>query len=108
MQNSGLKDGGHVLVECSNCRAILLDVWKTRPHEAETWRLKASCPFCGEDSFPVEVQGGFHVGGYGEIKGDDPDSDWPSTAVDSSEINGNTFLFRVVKATPDAKPIKRR
>lgn len=104
----GLKDGGHVLVECSNCRAILLDVWITRPHEKETWKVRASCPFCGDESFPVTVKGGFHVGGYGQVKEDDPDSDWPSTVIDKSDIRGDLYYFKVIKATPDAKPIKKR
>lgn len=104
----GLKDGGHVYLTCSNCNAGLLDVWRTRPHEPEVWKLRCSCPFCGDKSFITEIQGGFHVGGYGVIKEDDETDDVPSTKIDHTDIHGDTFIFNVIKATANAKPVYRR
>lgn len=110
----GLQDGGHIYPACSNCRAILMDIFRTRPHETEVWKIQATCPFCPERngkperSFVVECHGGFHRGGYGEIKTDDPDEDVPSTIIDRYEYENETFVFITKKASPDAKPVYSR
>ena len=104
----GLKDGGHVYPSCSNCNAILMDIWRTRPHEPEVWKVRANCPFCGDKSFATEVQGGFHFGGFGLIKQDDEDDDIPSTTVESWDIQGDTFVFNIRKANEHAKPVYKR
>lgn len=103
----GLSDGGHTLLKCSNCEAILMDVWVTRPHESEEYRLRASCPFCGDKSFITKVKGGFHYGGFGKVKPDDPDQDIPSTIIEKFEQspNSNLFEFTILKANKDAKPV---
>jgi hypothetical protein len=85
-----------------------MDIWRTRPHEPETWKVKANCPFCGDESFTTDVKGGFHIGGYGVVKDDDPSSDVPSTKVDHFETEGETFKFFIVKARADAKPVRAR
>jgi len=102
-----LQDGNHIYPACSNCNAILMDIWRTRPHETETWKIRATCPFCGDSSFVIEVQGGFHIGGYGEIKEDDAEDDIPSTVVEEFQCDGDTFNFTIKKANPDAKPLTR-
>ncbi len=104
----GLTDGGHIYPACSNCRAILMDIFITRPHEKDVWKVKATCPFCGDASFAVEVKGGFHMGGYGVIKPDNEDEDIASTVVDSHQIIGDTIVFKIMKASANAKPIVRR
>lgn len=104
----GLVDGGHLYVHCSSCRAALLDVFRTRPHEPHRWKLKANCPFCGDVSFIVEVVGGFHIGGIALSPDDEPDEDRAvSTIVESSDINDDTFIFVVQKASSDARPVYR-
>ncbi len=105
-KSGGLEDGGHVLLRCSNCDAILMDIWRTRPHEPDTWKVKATCPFCGDCSFVQEIQGGFHIGGYGEVKEDGSD-DFPSTVIEEFTCEGDTFIYIIRKAHPDAKPLKR-
>lgn len=102
---SNLKDGGHVYLSCSNCNAILVDVYSTRPGEPQVWRLQAVCPFCGDKSFIKEVKGGFHFGGYGKIKEDDEEDDVPSTIVESTEIVNGVLIFEVKKANANAKPV---
>jgi hypothetical protein len=102
----GLKDNGHVIIECSNCNAGLVDIWKTRPYEPHSWKVKANCPFCGNSSFTKEIKGGFHQGGMALSKEDEPDEDSAvSTVVENFEIEGDTFVFNVKKAGPNAKPI---
>lgn len=102
----GLRDGGHTYINCSNCRAILLDVFVTRPHEPDVWKVKATCPFCGDESFIHEIQGGFHAGGFGVIKPDNVDDDIPSTIVSDIEI-GDCIVYRTAKANPGSKPAYR-
>lgn len=104
----GLSDGGHVYPSCSNCRATLMDIWITRPHEPEKYRIRALCPWCGDTSFVVTVQGGFHQGGYGVIKPDNEDEDVASTIVDRFEIIDGVLVFFVQKASAHAKPVVRR
>lgn len=60
---SGIQDGGHILIECSNCQCPLVDVWITRPHEESKYIFeKIRCPWCLDYSFQKEVKGGFHLG----------------------------------------------
>lgn len=104
----GLRDGGHIYPACSNCRALLMDIWVTRPHEPETYQIRATCPWCGDASFVVSVQGGFHQGGYGVVKADNEDEDVASTIVDHFEIIDGVLVFTIQKASTHAKPIIRR
>lgn len=110
----GLEDGGHVYISCSNCDAVLMDVWRTMPNAINphtkkvfSWVLIAKCPFCGDKSYQVPIEGIFHPGGYGKIKDDDPEQDIPSTVIESFDTNGNVVTFNIKKANKDAKPIRR-
>jgi hypothetical protein len=104
----GLKDGGHVYLACSNCRARAVDVFVTRPHEPEVWKLQANCDFCGDKTFLVEVKGGFHYGGVALSKDEEPDEDRAvSTIVESVDIQEDRFFFKTKKAHPNAKPTYR-
>lgn len=105
----GLKDGGHVYVRCSNCEAILMDLWKTLPKNGEKeikWKVRANCPFCGDKSFVHDVEGVFHKGGYGKVKEDDPNDDFPSTVIESEECVDGVFMFKILKANENAKPYR--
>jgi hypothetical protein len=84
-----------------------MDIWRTRPHEPDTWTICAKCPWCGDKSFDVEIVGGFHVGGYGRLKEDDDETDFPSTVVDFFESDDRKFTFHLKKASADAKPYYR-
>ncbi len=107
-KKTALQDGGHVYVSCSNCDACLMDIWITRPNETEVWNVIAECPFCGDKSYMVEIHGGFHPGGYGQIKEDDPEDDVASTNIGDVVTKGDTFHFKMMKASENAKPIKHR
>lgn len=86
-----------------------MDVWVTRPHEKNVWKVQAvGCPFCGDNSFVTKITGGFHFGGYGIQKGADVEESVESTAVEDSTIDNGVFKFKIVKASKDAKPIYRR
>jgi hypothetical protein len=109
----GLRDGGHVYPRCTNCNAILMDLWVNRPHETDVWKVRCNCPFCDErpesaslgGSFTVEVKGGFASGGYGVRKVDDETDEIVSTIADSWELEGDTFVFKVIKANKNARPL---
>lgn len=102
----GLSDGGHNLIKCSNCEAILMDVWVTRPHEPHTYKLRATCPWCNDKSFVVKVKGGFHQGGYGTQVGDDVEETVESTSVERYELDDSgVFNFFIMKASANAKPV---
>jgi len=110
----GLEDGGHVYISCSNCDATLMDIWRTMPNAINPqtqkpffWEIIANCPFCGDKSYKVPVEGIFHSGGYGKIKEDDPEQDIPSTVVEDFNSEGNVITFNIKKASEDAKPIRR-
>jgi len=111
----GLKDGGHVYLRCSNCNAILMDCWRTQPDAINprtgkvfTWKIRANCPWCGDQSFSTEVTGVIHIGGYGVPKEDNEDDDIPSTSIDPPDFDPdtNTFTFNVLKANEHAKPVR--
>lgn len=96
----GLKDLGHHYISCSNCNAMLLDIWVTQEIEKFS-RIQASCPFCGDQSFVAEVKGKFHAGGIGET--DDDDARLLTVIHDAlSESNKTVFVMR--KGFKDAKP----
>ena len=59
---SYLTDGEHVPVKCSNCNKLLCEAWITQPEFEMTSFITAYCPFCGDKSFKVKVEGAFHLG----------------------------------------------
>jgi hypothetical protein len=110
----GLVDGGHVYLACADCQALLVDVFITNPQaidpstgEPFAWRLKALCPFCGEQSYVAEVRGTFYRGGIEIPKPDDPTDGTPVTTVDPPYAEGDCFIFPVHKASPDVQPVTR-
>lgn len=61
---TGIKDGGHEIIKCSGCGKSLVDIWITRPLEDFSEKFIADCPYCGDRSFVVTIEGGFHIGGF--------------------------------------------
>ena len=105
-QSYRLTDGGHHIISCSGCRAKLMDVFITRPHEKRTWKLRAICPFCNDKSFVAEFQGGFHYGGIAVPHDENPNEDKAvSTRVVNFVMNDDTFDFIIEKAGPNAKAV---
>lgn len=89
----GLKDGGHIIVKCSACNKPLMDCWITNAKEKFEWKVKATCPYCGDHSFEYFVKGRF---AYGPIF---KDEDHPITVIhDQTPGDGVTiFDVRLVK-----------
>lgn len=59
-----MEDGGHIYLECSNCRKKLADLWITNPEFDAKWNVRANCPFCGDHSYNKEIHGMFAAAGY--------------------------------------------
>lgn len=59
---TGLKDYGHVYLNCSNCLAPLADIWIVDKDFPVDWKFKAECPHCNDASFVKEVRGKFYLG----------------------------------------------
>ncbi len=104
-----LKDGGHIYPTCSNCDAILLDIWVTKPNAIDPrtskpfeWKFMVNCPFCGDHSFLTEVTGAFHIGGYG-ITLPDGEPGEASTKMATFAEDGDVTKVVVTKASNDAR-----
>ncbi len=104
--SKNLSEQKHIYPHCSNCRAILMDIMITSEKFDFETKIQATCPFCGDKSFVHIIKGLFYRGGYGKIKDDDEDQDVPSTIIDNVIEDGDLYLFKVIKANENAKPIR--
>jgi hypothetical protein len=106
---AGLKDEGHVFLTCSACGKPLVDIWcvkkdviDPRTGKPFVWKVQALCCYCGDKSFPVEVQGRIVPGCVGiDIPNPDPDEAWDSklqTKITRTETTGDTIIFHTTKA----------
>lgn len=94
----------HVYLCCSNCDAYLVDLFVTDDTPEIRTVFSASCPHCGDGSFPVAVDGLVNRAGVGFPKEDDPE-DWVmSTQVAEDEETGGGFHFICVKDNDNARP----
>jgi len=55
-------DGGTHVLKCSACDKQLVEIWITKKELDVRFKLRAKCAYCNDYSFPVEVEGGFHLG----------------------------------------------
>jgi len=65
-----LESGDHTMIKCSNCDKKLLDILHTDPEAPVELKVKALCPYCGDHSFPQNIQGRFHYSAPMEFVGD--------------------------------------
>lgn len=107
---SGPVNGPHHLLKCSNCRAVVADVWVVGPDVPQTNYFVANCPWCGDRTFAEEVVGSFVLGGYGTLKEDDPfGQDVPSTILEDADVNDDGVWELVIKkANQHATPVYAR
>lgn len=94
LQSTSLDDGGHTIIECSNCGAELCDIWVVRPTTKLKSEIVATCCFCNDKSFVHHINGQFNLG---HVKGCaiadtemefDKDGDWfiQKVLVKTSEV----------------------
>lgn len=97
--NVGLKDCGHIPLECSNCNKMLADIWVTYTNKDFQWKVKAKCCYCGDESFEKEVVGVFVVGCHAVPHPDfpnDPDYQIMKTGIIDIKYDENTKKVTVL------------
>lgn len=62
LKSTPLDDGGHVIIECSNCGTPLCDIWIIRPTLKIKSEIIAQCCFCKDQSFTHHIDGQFNLG----------------------------------------------
>jgi len=62
-----IQDGQKLHLTCSACGKAIVEVWITHPKDPRQSNLAATCPFCGDKSYPLPVNGVFHVAGENGI-----------------------------------------
>jgi RNA polymerase subunit RPABC4/transcription elongation factor Spt4 len=81
------------IIECSSCQKKLANL-RVDEKEAIDWKIKASCPYCGDTSFTQEFRGLFQYCGIEkEIDG----VFQPETIVSDAEITDNYIFLKVNK-----------
>lgn len=60
----GIIDLGHTFIECADCNAVHVDIWKVKESSRVTI-IKVICENegCGGTSFNKEITGEFYIGG---------------------------------------------
>lgn len=98
-----LKDGGHIILECSNCNKPLVDILVVKPDAKRedgsdiVWKCQAECCYCKDKSFMTEIKGIFRPGGI--IKIDDKNEDNYENIVDLADVQyeDNFVLFKTMR-----------
>lgn len=94
----GLKDGGHVILRCSNCDKGLVDIWIVKPDMPVEFDCLAKCCFCGDVSETVKIKGRFARSGYSTNETpEDPDAAKMLTLIDRIEATGDKVIFHTKK-----------
>ena len=104
----GLIDGPHHYLECSNCGAMLCDIWSVKPPAENdvSFTFIAKCPYCQDRSFPMEVKGLFYLGGLGLPNPNDSDDEIQKTRI-TRQHNENDYVILDVIDTLDGKPMTK-
>ena len=96
--NNTLIDGGHVILECSNCNKQLVDIFIVKPDAKREdgsdfiWRCQAQCCYCNDKSFIKEIKGIFRPGSIIKISAENPDH--YDNIVDIADISyEDDFVF---------------
>lgn len=59
-QAGELENGKIIVIKCSNCKTPLAEIWRTRPNVQVKTEIVATCAMCGDKSYKIMVEGGFH------------------------------------------------
>ena len=94
-------------IPCSNCGAALIKAAWLPNTKSPITRIIATCPYCGDASFPVDVGGGLLVVPYGEAKEDDIEDVISTVAIAETDYSPPLMTYKLIKTEPNAKPIRR-
>ena len=97
----------HLILSCSMCSAELVDLWLADPNEQLVvkgkpkgilkWKVKATCCFCGDQSYTKEVTGGFKHHGIIRQTSEDVDDYVDVTKVIDIAREDNVIVFKTEK-----------
>jgi hypothetical protein len=102
---AGIVDGERVILACSNCRTPLAELFITRPHALRAngqpfrWKAKARCWKCGDESWPVDIEGMYHLGHPAHANPDDPDNERLITVVVDVTEENDVLIFHTKQQT---------
>jgi DNA-directed RNA polymerase subunit RPC12/RpoP len=89
-----MEDRGHIILECANCGAKLVNIWQTRSDEPEKKTARAVCCYCGDSSYPQSLNAGrFHYIGIAS----DPEMNHFLTQIDKVETENDNVIFYTIK-----------
>lgn len=97
----GLKDGGHVILKCSNCNKPVFSLWVVKPNFDFEASYKATCPYCDGKTYTKKIKGQITTGGIpknGDYYSDDTEVLTYMEKFDTIEENGEpVVLFKIGK-----------
>jgi len=64
----GVQPLGDTILSCVNCDKPLVEITLMSKEFPYSWSLQADCPFCGDSSEPLEIQGKICVNGVSPVK----------------------------------------
>lgn len=98
--SSILKDGGHVILTCSNCNKQLVDLFIVKPDAKRDdgtdiiWKCQAECCYCSDKSFITEVKGIFRPGGIIQIDPENEDNYKNVVNLTDVQYEDNLVIFK--------------
>lgn len=92
-----IKDGGNIVISCSNCNKPLVDLLITDPEADFNWKCVAECCYCGDKSFIKEVKGVFRPGGCVTVSKDNPDHFFQDTLLADIIHDNEKIIFKTEK-----------
>lgn len=92
---TGIIDGPHHFLRCSNCYKELMEIWVTRDLDF-TAKYRAKCPWCSDYSFIKEIKGSIHIAGIFIPNPNDIEDDIKQvTTVENHDESGDIITFNV-------------
>ncbi len=94
-----------IVIKCSNCSRKLMSVMLADQEAIDpdtklpfAWQLTATCPYCGDQSFPHEVRGRIYPVGYAEPNQENVEDVYIKTFIEETDYDKNKVLFHIKEA----------
>lgn len=93
-----IKDGGNIILYCSNCNKPLVDLFITDTQNDFVWKCVAECCYCNDKSFIQEVKGMFRPGGCVTVDKENPDHFTQDTLLADIIHDEEKIIFKTERA----------